>query len=82
MYYSAIACMCSTTTPARFKNSIPDRLNMYLDQLPEDWDIVYDSDWITYQEIFEGNVTPEKLVYKNMSQKSKPGQGSPFELKI
>ena len=53
---------------ARFKNSIPDRLNMYLDQLPEDWDIVYDSDWITYQEIFEENVTPEKLVYKKSNE--------------
>jgi len=53
---------------AGFKNSIPDRLNMYLDQLPEDWDIVYDSDWITYQEIFEGNVTPEKLVYKKSNE--------------
>lgn len=53
---------------ARFKNSIPDRLNMYLDQLPEDWDIIYDSDWITYQEIFEENVTPEKLVYKKSNE--------------
>jgi len=53
---------------AHFKDSIPDRLNMYLDQLPEDWDIVYDSDWITYQEILEENVTPKKLVYKKSNE--------------
>jgi len=53
---------------ADFKDIIPNRLNLYLEQLPENWDIVYDSDWISYQEIFEEKVIPQKVVYKKSNE--------------
>lgn len=53
---------------ADFKDIIPNRLNLYLEQLPENWDIVYDSDWISYQEIFEEKVIPDKVVYKKSNE--------------
>ena len=52
----------------RFLENIPNRLNLYLKQLPEDWDIVYNSDWISYQEIDEEQVVPEKIVYKKSNE--------------
>ena len=52
----------------RFVENIPNRLNLYIEQLPKDWDIVYSSDWITYQEINEEEVVPEKIVYKKSNE--------------
>ena len=48
----------------RFKENIPIRLNRYLKELDEGWDIIYDSDWISYQNMNEEEVKPEKIVYK------------------
>ena len=48
----------------RFKENIPIRLDRYLKELDEGWDIIYDSDWISYQNMNEEEVKPEKIVYK------------------
>ena len=48
----------------RFKENIPSRLDRYLNELDEGWDIIYDSDWISYQNMNEEEVKPEKIVYK------------------
>lgn len=44
-----------------FVESIPERLNKYLSQLPEDWDILFDNNWCEY---IEGETIPEQYVYK------------------
>jgi len=46
---------------AVFKDNVPTQLNKYLDQLPDDWDILFESDYFKYN---EGAVSEDKLVYK------------------
>ena len=44
--------------------NIPDRLNKYLDEVPEDWDALFDTQWKSYSVVDEEKVVPSKLVYK------------------
>ena len=48
-----------------FKENVPKRLEQYLQQLPEGWDTLFDSDWTTY---IEGPVSPDCLVYKKSNE--------------
>lgn len=47
-----------------FYENITERLNKYLNELPNNWDIVYDSVWGDYSDLHEEKVTEDKLVYK------------------
>jgi len=55
-----------------FKSNVPDVLKKYIDQLPSDWDTLFDSDWTTY---IEGAVTPDCLVYKKSNEKTNQCHG-------
>ena len=48
-----------------FKNNVPNTLNKYLRQLPSDWDILFESDYLKYDET---PITNEKLVYKKNNE--------------
>lgn len=51
--------------------NIPERLNKFLEQLPSDWDILFDSKWCSYKTIQEEKVTDEKIVYKKSNEITK-----------
>ena len=51
-----------------FYESVPKRLNKYLNELPEDWGVLYDSVWGELNEFDEGPVSADKLVYKKSNQ--------------
>ena len=54
-------------------NNFPERLNKYLEQLPEDWGILFESDTGKY---YERTTTPEQLVYpKTNMWTNMPGVG-------
>jgi GR25 family glycosyltransferase involved in LPS biosynthesis len=46
-----------------FIEDIPIRLNRYLNELPEEWDVVYDSVWGDYEAMNEEVLDENKLVY-------------------
>jgi len=48
-----------------FKSNVPARIEQYLQQLPPDWDTLFDSDWKTFTET---PVTPDKIVYKKSNE--------------
>jgi GR25 family glycosyltransferase involved in LPS biosynthesis len=54
----------------KFKENIPDRLLKYIDQMDEDWDIIFDSDWISYKHVNEQKVTKTNIVYKKSNQRT------------
>lgn len=43
-----------------FKSNVPGRIQKYLNQLPFDWGILFDSDWKAFS---ESPTTPDTLVY-------------------
>lgn len=45
----------------RFKENVPERLNKCLEQLPDDWDVLFESDYLDYT---DGPIDSNKLVYK------------------
>ena len=47
-----------------FFEDIPVRLNKYLKELPDEWDVVYDSVWGDYEALNEGVIEENKLIYK------------------
>ena len=47
-----------------FIEDIPVRLNKYLKELPDEWDVVYDSVWGDYEALNEGVIEENKLIYK------------------
>lgn len=52
-------------------DNIPNRLELYLTQLPENWDILFDSKWASYKSIDEEKVTADKIVYKKSNKITK-----------
>ena len=51
--------------------NIPDRINAYLDALPEDWDVLFDSEWCKYADVYEEKVNTNKIVYKKDNKAGK-----------
>lgn len=45
----------------KFRENVPERINKYLKELPNDWDVLFESDYINYKNT---PVDPNKLVYK------------------
>ena len=58
-----------------FFENIPDRLNSYLNELPENWGIVFDSVWGDYRELKEETVESSKLVYSKSNNITKNDSG-------
>ena len=52
-------------------DNIPDRLELYLKQLPNDWDILFDTTWCSYKTICEEEVISNKFVYKKSNEITK-----------
>ena len=48
-----------------FVNNVPETLEKYLSQLPEDWDIVFDTNWCSY---IEKPLQEGKVVYKKSNE--------------
>lgn len=48
-----------------FKDNVPNCINKYLEQLPDDWGILFESDYLKYT---EGTVYQDKLVYKKNNE--------------
>ena len=59
-----------------FYEDVPTRLMKYLSELPDDWDIVFDSVWGDYSLMNEEKISVKKLVYKknNFITKNKEGK--------
>ena len=59
-----------------FYEDVPTRLMKYLSELPDDWDIVFDSVWGDYSLMNEEKISEKKLVYKknNFITKNKEGK--------
>ncbi len=47
-----------------FYENVMDRLSKYLEELPNNWDVLYDSVWEEYSNMNEEEVSSNKLVYK------------------
>ncbi len=50
-----------------FRGNVPEALSRYLNDLPEDWDCVFDSDYFGMK--FQGEIIPKTSVYKTGSSK-------------
>ena len=50
----------------RFNEYVPKRIDIYLDQMSEDWNVLFDNDYLRMSE----NITSDLYVYKNETQKS------------
>ncbi len=50
-----------------FRGNVPEALSRYLKDVPEDWDCVFDSDYVGIQ--YDGEIIPEISVYKTGSSK-------------
>ena len=55
-----------------FKSDVPSRIQKYLEQLPADWDTLFDSDWAPF---IEGPVRPDCLVYKKSNEQTSQCHG-------
>lgn len=66
-----------------FRGNVPDAIERYLKDVPEDWDCVFDSDFYDLKFV-EGPVYPEKSVYKKSNtvteQCAGSGKGAQFIL--
>ena len=51
-----------------FYENVPQRLYKYLNELPKDWGVLYDSVWSDYSLLNEEVVTEEKLVYSKSNK--------------
>jgi len=58
-----------------FYEPIIDRISKYLNELPEDWDVVYDSVWGDYNALGEEKIDKKKLIYKKSNQITKDNRG-------
>ena len=45
-------------------NDFPKKINKYLENIPDDWDILFESDTIDYKKINELPVTNNNIIYK------------------
>ena len=54
-----------------FFENIPTRLNKYLVELPDNWDVVYDSVWGDYESMNEETLTNKKLIYSKNNEVTK-----------
>lgn len=59
-----------------FYSNVPARLEKYLEELPPDWDALFDTDWLSYKEVYEEPVSEGKFVYKKKNEVSKYCHGS------
>lgn len=51
-----------------FFEDIPTRLKKYQEELPEDWDVVYDSVWGDYEAMNEEAIISNKLIYSKSNK--------------
>tara|TARA_A100000164_G_scaffold381889_1_gene436273 strand:+ start:398 stop:1135 length:738 start_codon:yes stop_codon:yes gene_type:complete len=51
-----------------FFENIPARLNKYLEELPDNWDVVYDSVWGNYEAMDEERIKTNKLIYSKSNK--------------
>ena len=58
-----------------FYEDIILRLDKYLEELPKDWDVIYDSVWGSYQDMNEEKVSKNKLVYKKSNDVTRNDSG-------
>lgn len=58
-----------------FYEPIYERISKYLEELPEDWDVLYDSVWGDYKLLAEEEVVEKKLVYTKNNQLTRDGNG-------
>ena len=58
-----------------FFEDVPTRLMKYLSELPDDWDIVFDSVWGDYSLMNEEKISEKKLVYKKNNSFTKNKEG-------
>lgn len=58
-----------------FYEPIYDRISKYLEELPEDWDVLYDSVWGDYKLLAEEEVVEKKLVYTKNNQLTRDDNG-------
>ena len=58
-----------------FLSSVPAKINEYLSQLPEDWDLVFDSDFFGWRFI-ESQIKSEQLVYKKKREETSQCHGA------
>lgn len=58
-----------------FYEHIEQRLEKYQQQLPKDWDIIFDSVWFDYSWLDEETVSPNKLVYPKSNNLSYNKEG-------
>lgn len=56
--------------------NIPNRLNQYLNELPDGWDVLFDTQWKNYAVVEEEKVSSDKLVYKKNNAWHKNSAGS------
>lgn len=58
-----------------FRNELskdfPKTLSKYLEQIPDDWDILFESDTLNYKKIGEEHVFPNKYIYKKKNEITK-----------
>jgi len=58
-----------------FYEDIILRLEKYLEELPKDWDVIYDSVWGSYEDMNEEKVSENKLVYKKSNDVTRNDSG-------
>ncbi len=58
-----------------FYENIKHRLEKYLNELPNNWDIIFDSVWFDYSWLGEEEVTKDKLVYKKSNEATFNNEG-------
>ena len=58
-----------------FYEPIYERISKYLEELPEDWDVLYDSVWGDYKLLAEEEVVEKRLVYTKNNQLTRDDNG-------
>ena len=58
-----------------FYEPIYERIYKYLEELPEDWDVLYDSVWGDYKLLAEEEVVEKRLVYTKNNQLTRDDNG-------
>ena len=57
-------------------NNFPKKLKEYLDLLPNDWDLLFESDTLNYKNIGEDPVISNKKIYKKKNEITKYCHGA------
>ena len=58
-----------------FYENVPTRIKKYLEEMDEDWDIIFDSIFSNFGELNEGDVLEDKLVYLKKNEITKNSEG-------